>query len=79
MFGQLPQRIVLLRGPLRFTAVGFFRGTFFKSWIFFQLLAHHFFQFDSGKLQQLDRLLELRRHHQLLDELLNLSNLKRHS
>ena len=61
----LPVAPLLRFGARLLGDFGFVARALFESRVFLQLFKHHFFQFDARKLQQLDRLLKLRRHHQL--------------
>src|SRR6185295_4059474 len=60
------------------STLGFFSGSCLKSGVLLKLLDDHLFQFHSGQLQQLDGLLQLRSHDELLGQLLYLANLKSH-
>jgi hypothetical protein len=50
-------------------------GAFLERRVFLKLLRDHLLELDARELQQLDCLLQLRRHHQLLREPLYLSDL----
>ena len=66
----LPGFRVRLKGVFFF--IGFawgFRRVLFQAGIFQELLLHHIRQFQPGKLEQFDGLLQLRGHGQLLAEL----------